>query len=122
MAEVIAVNRYCVRDAGAFDLAVATLVARVLAEGHRGVGSYQFHRSGLREGRAVVRYSDPEAWVGHHDLITGWPELAAFRAAADLEEVILFGPVSAAMQGWLDRMGLGDRVRLMGPQVAGFVR
>jgi quinol monooxygenase YgiN len=122
MAEVIAINRYAVRDAAAFDSAVAALVDRVESEGHPGVQSYQFYRPTPDEGRAVVRYADPEAWVGHHDLIMGWPEMAAFRASADLAEVLLFGPVTAAMQDWLARMALGDRVRLMGPATSGFQR
>jgi hypothetical protein len=122
MAEVVAINLYSVRDPAAFDSAVAALVDRVRTAGHPGVLGYRFHRPNLVEGRAVVRYADPEAWVGHHDLIMGWPEMAAFRASADLEEVLLFGPVTAAMQDWLDRMGLGDRVRLMGPAISGFTR
>jgi hypothetical protein len=119
-AEVVAVNRYAVRDAAAFDAATAALAARVKAEGHPGVLSYRFYRQG--DGRAVVRYRDPEAWVGHHDLIMGWPEMAALRAAATMEEVLLFGPVTAGMQDWITRMGLGDRVRCMGRPVAGFER
>jgi hypothetical protein len=122
MAEVIAVNRYALHSAEAFAAAVQALVARVQDQGHKGVRSYRFFCPTPSEGRAVVIYVDPEAWVGHHDLIMGWPELAALRATADLEEVLLFGPVTAAMQAWIDRMGLGPRVRLMGEPVAGFLR
>jgi hypothetical protein len=120
MAEVVAVNRYALRDAAAFDAATAALAARVRDEGHPGVVSYRFFRHG--EGRAVVQYRDPEAWVGHHDLIMGWPELAALRAAASLEDVVLFGPVSVSMRDMIDRMGLAARVRFVGEPVAGFVR
>ena len=119
-AEVVAVNRYGVQDAAAFDAATVALGARVQAEGHPGVLSYHFYRQA--EGRAVVRYADPAAWVGHHDLIMGWPEMAALRSAASLEEVLLFGPVTADMLAWIDRMGLGDRVRFMGDPLAGFTR
>jgi hypothetical protein len=121
-AGVIAVNRYALRDAAAFDAAVHALVARVRDEGHPGVTGYRFYRPGPEEGRAVVTYADPEAWVGHHDRVMGWPEMAALRAAADLAEVLLFGPQSAAMQDWIGRMGLGGRVRAMGVPVAGFLR
>ena len=120
MAEVVAVNRYDLRDGVAFDAASAALVARVQAEGHPGVLSYRFYRQA--EGRAVVRYRDPAAWVGHHDLIMGWPEMAALRSAATLEEVLLFGPMTAAMQDWIDRMGLSAKVRHQGVPVAGFHR
>ena len=119
-AEVVAVNRYAVQDGAAFDAASAALVARVQAEGHPGVLSYLFYRQA--EGRAVVRYRDPAAWVGHHDLIMGWPEMAALRNAATLEEVLLFGPVTADMQDWIARLGLGGRVRFLGDAVAGFDR
>jgi|JI7StandDraft_1071085.scaffolds.fasta_scaffold20002_4 hypothetical protein len=122
MAEVVAINRYAVRDAAGFDRAVAALVDRVRTAGHPGVQGYHFYRSAPDEGRAIVCYADAGAWVGHHDLIMGWPEMAAFRAVADLDEVLLFGPVTAAMQGWLDRMALGDRVRVMGPVLSGFAR
>jgi hypothetical protein len=120
MAEVVAVNRYALRDAAAFELAAVALAARVRAEGHPGVLSYRFYRQA--EGRAVVCYRDPAAWVGHHDLIMGWPEMAALRSAATLEEVLLFGPVTAEMQDWISRMGLAGKVCLMGAAVAGFCR
>ena len=122
MAEVIVVNTYQMRDGAGFEAAVAALVARVRDKGHPGVRSYRFFRPTPDMGRAVVTYDGPEAWVGHHDIIMGWPEMAALRRAADLTEIQLFGPVSDAMQDWIDRMGLADRVRLQGLAVAGFER
>lgn len=122
MAEVIAVNRYVLQDADAFDRAVAALVARVRSEGHPGVLAYRFYRPTVAEGRAVVNYASPEAWVGHHEMIMGWPEMAALRAAGELAEVQLFGEVTAAMEAWIARMGLGEKVREMGAPVAEFVR
>ncbi len=70
----------------------------------------------------MVTYADPGAWIGHHDLVTSWSEAAAPRASADLEEVLLFGPATAAMLDWLARMGLEAKVRLIGEPVAGFLR
>ncbi|MCU0902232.1 MAG: hypothetical protein MUC82_17400 [Cypionkella sp.] len=122
MAEVVAVNRYAVRDAAAFDAAVVALADRVQRDGHPGVRSYDFYRITPDEGRAIVVYTGPEAWVGHHDIIMSWPELANLRAAADLAAVDLHGPMTAAMQGWIDRMGLGARLRHLGEPVAGFRR
>jgi quinol monooxygenase YgiN len=122
MAEVIAVNRYVLQDAEAFDRAVAALVTRVRAEGHPGVRAYRFYRPCAAEGRAVVNYASPEAWVGHHEMIMGWPEMAALRAAGQLAEVQLFGVVTAAMEAWIARMGLGEKVREAGEPVAGFMR
>lgn len=122
MGEVIAVNRYALRDEAAFREAVAALVARVQDEGHPGVRGYRFFCPGAGEGRAVASYADPEAWIAHHDLVMAWPEMAALRAVSELQDVCLFGPVTAGMRDWIDRMGLGDRVRPMGEAVAGFLR
>ena len=122
MAEITVVNRYVLRDRAGFGAAVAALVARVRDQGHHGVLAYRFYHAGPDEGRAVVRYSDPGAWVGHHDLIMGWPEMAALRASADLAKVELFGPISPAMQDWIDRMGLAAKVRHRGEPLAGFQR
>lgn len=121
-AEITVVNRYVLRDPAGFEAAVTALAARVRDRGHPGVLRYRFYRSAEGEGRAVVTYAGPEAWVGHHDLVMGWPEMAALRAAADLAEIMLFGPVSPAMQGWFDRMGVAGLVRHQGLPVAGVVR
>jgi hypothetical protein len=122
MAEVCVVNRYALRDAVAFDAAVTALVARVRVEGHPGVHSYHFYRNGPDEGRAVVVYAGPEAWVGHHDIIMSWPEMAALRASADLAGVDLHGPMTDAMRDWTLRMGLTAKVRHHGTALAGFRR
>jgi hypothetical protein len=120
--EITVVNRYVLRDPPGFEAAVIALAVRVRDEGHPGVLRYRFYRPASDEGRAVVTYADPEAWVGHHDLVMGWPEMAALRAAADLAEIMLFGPVSPAMQGWIDRMGVAGLVRHQGQPVSGFMR
>jgi hypothetical protein len=60
--------------------------------------------------------------VEHHDLIMGWPEMAALRGAGDLAEALLFGAVTVAMRNWVGRMGVGDRARRMGEPRAGFLR
>jgi hypothetical protein len=122
MAEVVAVNCYSLHDPEGFEAAVTALTERVRIEGHPGVLSYRFYRPDDTEGRAVVRYRGPEAWVAHHDLVMGWPEMAALRGSAALREVALFGPVSPAMRDWIARMGIEDRVRLGGEPVAGFHR
>lgn len=122
MAEVVVINRYDIRDAGAFEAAVAALVARVRSVGHPGVRSYHFFRTEAVEGRAVVVYDGPAAWVAHHDIIMGWPEMSALRGAADLQEIDLHGPVTDEGRSWIDRMGLAAKVRYRGAAVAGFHR
>ncbi len=122
MAEVSVVNTYRLRDGAGFGTAVAALVLRVQTEGHPGVRSYWFFRPTADEGRAVVTYDSPEAWVGHHDRIMDWPEMAALRASADLADILLFGEITAPMRDWIDRMGVADRVRHQRQSVAGFRR
>ena len=122
MARVIALNRYTLRDAAGFEAAVAALVARVRSEGHPGVLDYHFYRAGPEEARAVVVYAGPEAWVGHHDIIMSWPEMAALRASADLAGVDLHGEVTDTMRDWIARMGLASKVRHLGEALAGFHR
>jgi hypothetical protein len=121
-AEIVVVNFYALKDAGAFDRAVGALVARVRQDGHPGVKSYRFFGTGPKERRLVVVYDGPEAWVGHHDLIMAWPEMAALRAAGRLARADLYGPLTPPMQAWVDRMGLGKKVRYQGEGVAGFRR
>ena len=123
-AGITVMNRYrLLSGRQAFLAATSALSQRVEGEGHRGVLDYRFHcLDATDEGWAIVRYRDPEAWVGHHDLAMGWPEMAALRAAAELVEINLFGPISDAMRAWLDRMGLAGKVRHHGEAVAGFRR
>ncbi len=119
---ITVVNRYRL-TAGreAFVGAVTALAGRVETEGHPGVRSYRFFcASG--EGRAVVTYANPEAWVGHHDIAMGWLEMAAVRAVSQLEESALYGPLTNAMRDWLDNAGLLPRLRHAGVAVAGFQR
>jgi hypothetical protein len=120
--EIVVVNFYAVRDAYAFDRAVRLLVARVRLSGHPGVKSYRFFGSGPKERRAVVVYEGPEAWVGHHDLIMVWPEMVGLREAARLARVDLYGPLTPAMRGWIDKMGLGKKLSHQGESIAGFRR
>jgi hypothetical protein len=122
--QITVVNHYrLLSGRDGFVAAVTALARRVEAEGHDGVLDYRFYCGAEdQECRAVVRYRDAEAWVGHHDLAMGWPEMGAFRAVAALESVDLHGPVTASMQIWIDRMGLGDKVRSFSEMVAGFRR
>ena len=118
---LIIVNRYEPQDGmAAFVAAVTALARRVEAEGHRGVLSYRFFAA--VEARAVVTYASPEAWMGHHDIAFGWPEMAALHATARLVEVNIHGPFPEAMRAWLDRSGLLARIIHHGAAVAGFDR
>lgn len=120
--EIVVVNFYALRDGAAFDRALRVLVPRVRLQGHEGLKSYRFFGSGPKERRLVAIYEGPEAWVGHHDLIMGWQEMVALRAAARLARVDLYGPISAPMQAWIDQMGLGTKLRHQGEAIAGFRR
>jgi hypothetical protein len=120
--EIVVVNFYALRDPNGFDRAVRLLVPRVRLQGHEGLRSYRFFGSGPKERRLVSIYEGPEAWVGHHDLIMAWPEMLALRTAARLARTDLYGPISPPMQDWIDRMGLGRKLRQQGEAIAGFRR
>ena len=120
--EIVVVNFYALRDGEAFDRAVRALVPRVRLQGHEGLRSYRFFGSGPKERRLVAIYQGPEAWVGHHDLIMGWQEMVALRAAARLARTDLYGPLTPPMQAWVDQMGLGKKLRHQGEAIAGFRR
>lgn len=122
ISEIVVVNFYALRDAEAFDRALRLLVPRVRLQGHDGLRSYRFFGSGPKERRLVAIYEGPAAWVGHHDLIMTWPEMLALRNAARLARTDLYGPISPAMQVWIDEMGLGRKLRHQGEAIAGFKR
>lgn len=121
---LMVVNHYrLLAGPAAFSAATASLAARVECDGHPGVLDYRFFVQGMAdEGRAVVRYANPAAWIGHHDIAMGWPEMAALRAVADLTAFHVHGAVSADMVRWMDQAGLAARLRDWGPAVAGFSR
>ena len=119
---IVVVNFYTLRDPDGFDRALKALVPRVRLQGHAGLKSYRFFGSGPKERRLVAIYEGPEAWVGHHDLIMGWQEMVALRAAARLSRTDLYGPISPPMQAWIDQMGLGKKLRHQGEALAGFRR
>jgi hypothetical protein len=120
--EIVVVNFYVLRDPDGFDRALRLLVPRVRLQGHEGLRSYRFFGSGPKERRLVAIYAGPDAWVGHHDLIMGWPEMVALRAGARLQRTDLYGPLTPPMRDWVDRMGLGAKVHHQGEAVAGFRR
>jgi hypothetical protein len=120
--EIIVVNFYALRDPDGFDRALKVLVPRVRLQGHEGLRSYRFFGAGPKERRLVAIYEGPAAWVGHHDRIMGWQEMADLRAAARLARTDLYGPISPAMQAWIDQMGLGEKLRHQGEAIAGFRR
>jgi len=122
--EITVVNHYRLLSGRAAFLAEVTALARrVEAEGHRGVLDYCFFcPDDTVDGRAVVRYRDADTWLAHHDLVMGWPEMAALRTVAELDEINLFGPITDPMRDWFGRMGLAGKVRHHGQAVAGFRR
>lgn len=120
--EIVVVNFYALRDPEGFDRALRVLVPRVRLQGHEGLKSYRFFGSGPKERRLVAIYEGPAAWVGHHDLIMAWSEIVALRAAARLARTDLYGPLTPPMRDWIDRMGLGAKLRHQGEAISGFRR
>ena len=113
-AELVVSSFYDLRDAEAFDRAARLLVARLRLTGMEGVRSFRFLGSGPRGRRLVAIYEDAGAWMDLHTLVTPWAESASLRGAARLARVDVYGPLSPAMRDWVDQMGLGRRLRLLG--------
>ncbi|PZQ99296.1 MAG: hypothetical protein DI533_00925 [Cereibacter sphaeroides] len=107
--------------AAEFSAAAGHMAERVRTDGDPGVLTYRFF---VDEGsaRAVVDYRDPAAWIAHHDMIMGWPEMAELRRVATLSEITFLGEVSGAMLDWLSRSGLKAEVRHGARLTAGFIR
>jgi hypothetical protein len=112
--ELVVSSFYDLRDAEAFDRAARLLLARMRLTGMEGIRSYRFLPSGPRGRRLVAVYEGPQAWVDLHDRITPWVESAALRAAARLARVDVYGPLSPSMRDWVEDLGLGRRLRLLG--------
>ncbi|MCA1440393.1 hypothetical protein I6F07_09240 [Ensifer sp. IC4062] len=106
-----------------FEIAVGALARRVEAEGHPGVLSYRFFvNASERTGRGVIDYKDPDAWIGHHEIAMGWPEMTALHAAATLVEVTFLGPLTPEIQTWIESSVLTARVRSGNIFAGGFER
>jgi hypothetical protein len=106
-----------------FERAVRALAKRVEAEGHPGLLSYRFFVNAPESrARAVVEYEGPDAWIGHHELSMGWPEMRALHAAASLEEVSFFGPLTPEIKEWIERSTLTARIRSGNRFIGGFRR
>lgn len=105
-----------------FRSAAERLAARVLAEGDQGVLSYRFFVDNGQTARALVDYRDTAAWMGHHRLIGGWPEIAELRQAAAVSEIVFLGDVTGEMFDWLAAAGIKATILSGNTLAAGFVR
>src|SRR5947208_34324 len=82
--------------------AVGRLAERVFREGHSGLTSYRFFVNEVEHSaRAVVDYVSPAAWLSHHEIAMGWPEMKALHGTAMLVEITFLGCVSTEMREWL---------------------
>lgn len=116
--ELVVSSFYDLRDAEAFDRAARLLLARMRMTGLEGIRSYRFLPSGPRGRRLVAVFDGAQAWVDLHDRITPWAESANLRAAARLARVDVYGPLSPSMRDWVEELGLGRRLRLLGGRAA----
>jgi hypothetical protein len=106
-----------------FGIAAGALARRVEAEGHPGILSYRFFVNPAEStARAVVDYEGPDAWIGHHEIAMGWPEMRAMHAAATLVEVTFLGPITPEIAAWIESSTLTARIRSGNRLVAAFGR
>lgn len=117
-------NRYDLQTTPAeFVAAITKLAARVRAEGHSGVLSYRFFCApALMQGRAVIDYAGPAAWIGHHDIAMDWPEMQALHRTATLAEVTFLGDVTPEIRDWISQSNLRAQVTAGFSFAAGFQR
>ncbi len=109
--------------AEAFTSAITALAARVQGQGHSGVLSYRFFVNPVAGvARAVVDYADTAAWIGHHDIAMGWPEMQALHGVAKLADVTFLGPFAAEVRDWLGRSTLTAQLHTGFDYAAGFQR
>lgn len=95
-----------------FARAIEALAKRVEAEGDPGVLSYRFFvNASDGTARGVVDYINPAAWIGHHDIAMGWPEMSALHAVASLSEVVFLGAMTGEIQAWVASSSLRARIR-----------
>lgn len=123
-ATLTVMNLYVLKQSAAqFRAAISALSARVEREGHAGVQSYRFFLSEAEgQARAVIDYADASAWMGHHHIAMGWPEMATLHAAASLDDITFLGEVSPEITDWLATSGLKARVHTGYGFAAGFRR
>lgn len=101
--QLTVLNLYRLKGSGAaFTDAITALAMRVEREGARGLLSYRFWVNEAEgTARAVIDYATPQAWIGHHDISMGWPEMRALHAVAALEDVTFLGPLTPDIRAWL---------------------
>ena len=122
--QITAFNLYELKGpAATFQTAATALARRVRDQGHPGILLYEFYvNEGDTSARALVRYRDAAAWIGHHDIAMGWPEMAALRAAAALTDVTFLGHVTPAIHAWLAASSITARIHDGNSLTAGFRR
>jgi hypothetical protein len=107
----------------AFQSAIAALADRVRSEGEPGVLTYRFYANARdATARATIIYASPKAWIGHHDIAFGWPEMRGLHAVARLRQVTIHGDFTEEIRAWLARSGLTVPVTVYDTFAAGFQR
>jgi hypothetical protein len=98
-------------SAGDFREAIGRLADRVEREGHPGVRGCRFFVNDVDAvARAVIDYEGPDAWLGHHEIAMGWPEMAALHGVATLSEVTFRGPLTPEIEAWIASSSLTARI------------
>ncbi|MDB6180127.1 hypothetical protein [Paracoccus fistulariae] len=117
-------NRYRLLDRPeSFTTAIAALVARVRTDGTPGILSYRFFvNADDKEARGIIDYDTPRAWIAHHDLAMGWPEMKALHQVAALTEVTFLGPLTDEIRDWLAGSSLTARIESGNRFASGFQR
>lgn len=81
---------------------VDAMVAKVSADGHPGILSYEAFLSDSQDKViGVFCYQDADAWIGHHELIKGWREFVQLRETLTLTSIQFLGTIPPEIHAWL---------------------
>ena len=107
----------------AFVEAIGAVASRMEKEGHPGLLSYNFYvEPGQSQGEAVLIYENADALVENHEIIGGWPELAAVGAVSRVTGTSFLGPRTPELDAWIAAKAFPFEVGRFGTHAAGFVR
>ena len=107
----------------AFVEAIRDVAARMKKEGRPGLLSYNFYvEPGQSHGEAVIVYENADALVENHDLIHGWPELAAVGAVSRVTGTSFLGPRAPKLDAWIEAKAFPFEPGKFGRHAAGFDR
>lgn len=102
---------------------IDAMVAKVSADGHPGILSYEMFHSGAQDKvLGLFRYQDADAWIGHHELIKDWQEFAQLRETLTLTSIRFLGTIPPEIHAWLVQANFDTSIIEECPPIARYVK